>query len=467
MIRATTLTMATVMSVAALAVSGQFAAAAPPSEPPDSDPGVLIPPDFVTLIDDTGTITVDVPSTWTDIDTSPFDGIPYIEAMPDREAYIDYDAPGVTYRAWAFTDDTETEVDGGWALSCANQDVQPYDDGVFVGSHFIYSHCGDFGTAEHHVIIANPANGAFTAFLDIQITGPDEQPILQHILDTFNAASGTSPNIPGGATTPPTTTPPPTTVAGGVAAFPPPSGQVPADWTTLVDDTQTLQIAVPSAWTDITLDPWLDWASYGTPRPRITATTDDGLFVPSEDTTNTFSVPGIAYVAFPYETDPATWLESSTLHDECIAQPVQTYDDGVFVGHIQSFDACGGTTTRNVVVVANPADGAFTAGLIIQLTGQPDDAATLNNLLLSFNRVHSNGTAPTTTIATSDPRDSLTQLLNQMGITITDEQALCLDNYYGQLTPDELAAAAEDPSNPGAFNALLDCGVNVFDVPSG
>ena len=72
--------------------------------------------------------------------------------------------------------------------------------------------------------------------------------------------------------------------------------------------------------------------------------------------------------------------------DVCTAGPLQTYDDGVFVGHIQTFSACAGTASSIVRVSANPADQAFTADLLIQLTGEADDAATLNGLLLSFNR---------------------------------------------------------------------------------
>lgn len=43
---------------------------------------------------------------------------------------------------------------------------------------------------------------------------------------------------------------PTTTVAPApaLAAFPPPTGAIPADWPILVDDTQTIAIAAPGAW---------------------------------------------------------------------------------------------------------------------------------------------------------------------------------------------------------------------------
>ena len=101
--------------------------------------------------------------------------------------------------------------------------MQPYDDGVFVGSHRTYSHCGDQGTAEYHVIAANPANQAFTALLLIQITGPSEEPIVDGILDTFNMIPGEGQRPVATTTTArPTTVVAPATVPGTA-----PSGKTP------------------------------------------------------------------------------------------------------------------------------------------------------------------------------------------------------------------------------------------------
>ena len=183
------------------------------------------------------------------------------------------------------------------------------------------------------------------------------------------------------------------------------------------------------------------------------------------------------FQALPYEADTSAPLAASSFHDVCTAAPLQTYDDGVFVGHIQSFEACGGTATRNVVVVANPADGAFTAILDIQLTGQPDDASTLNGLLLAFNKVkvvNPGPTAsvvdtPTTTAATGDTLGGLDQLVAVLGLTLTDDQATCIAGSAGQLDPDDVAAAVDDPFGMPAdvLVTLLNCGVDVFDIPSG
>ena len=184
-----------------------------------------------------------------------------------------------------------------------------------------------------------------------------------------------------------TTTTPTTTVAATtpVEAFPPPTGEVPADWTILTDDTQTIAIAVPGAWTQVDTVPAQN--ADGTPRPWISTTTDESLFFPAEGAGDTFSVPGVIYAAAPYEADTAAVLASSVYNDVCTPGPLRTYNDGVFDGHIQAFTACGATTTTVYQVAAHPADDSFTANVLIQLTGQADDGAALNGLLLSFGRV--------------------------------------------------------------------------------
>ena len=152
-----------------------------------------------------------------------------------------------------------------------------------------------------------------------------------------------------------------------------------------------------------------------------------------KESADTFTAPGRPVSrALPFETDTAARLASSSFHDVCTAAPLQTYDDGVFVGHIQSFDACGGTATRNVVAVADPADGAFTAILDVQLTGIcPTTAPTLNGLLLSFNRAKiadPGPTAgvvdtPTTTAAVGDACSAgCNRWSTSSDLTLTDEQ---------------------------------------------
>jgi hypothetical protein len=433
----------------------------------------------VSLTDDSGTITVMVPGSWTDVATAPDSGMPFIEASTNREQFNEtFDVAGMTYRAAPFNADTETTARSyGLTSGCGNESIHPYDDGVFSGAELIYTDCGTSGDAEYHVIAGNPQSQAFTAVVVVQITGADEQPILQGILDTFNVAPGagtTGSTLPGSSVVPSST-------SAAAGAFPPPTGEIPADWTQLVDDTQTIAISVPSAWTATDLVPAQN--EDGSPQPWISATTDQDLFFPSAGQEDTFGVPGVIFRAYPFDADTTQRLATSSMHDVCTAGPLETYDDGVFVGHIQTFTACNGTASSIVRVSANPADQAFTADLLIQLTGQADDAATLNGLLLSFNQVNPGAgpattvagapsttaaAAPTTTAAAvtsttaagSSPFVELLQqqLRDQLGLEITPEQGQCLLDNSSDLDPEDLQAV---------MAVLTTCGVDVFDLPSG
>jgi hypothetical protein len=165
----------------------------------------------------------------------------------------------------------------------------------------------------------------------------------------------------------------------------PSTAQIPAGWTILVDDTQTTAIAVPSAWNQVQTVP--DLHGDRTPRPWISATTDEGRFFPAAGAADTFSVPGVVYIADRYNEDTESMLLSTGYDGLCTAEQAQPYDNGNFRGHVRAFNDCGGTATRVVVVAAYPWDRSFTAIVLVQLTGQPDDAATLDGMLRTFGRV--------------------------------------------------------------------------------
>jgi hypothetical protein len=257
--------------------------------------------------------------------------------------------------------------------------------------------CGDVGTAEHHVIAANPSSHAFTVLLEAQIAGPDQAPILDGIEATFGIASLAGivdSSVPSTTVFASSTkilapfTVPTTTTATGTVGVLRPSGEVPADWSRLVDDTGTISIAVPSAWTVVDTGPGQN--DDGTPQPWISATTD--MFVPR-----------VIYRAFPPGEFTPELLDWSRFDGLCAPDPLQPYDDGDFVGYVQSFNACDGAgASRIVEVMAIPRARSFTAYLVISLPGNADDAETLDGLLSSFSDA-SGSTAPTTAAAAATP----------------------------------------------------------------
>ena len=182
------------LSVAMLTTAGTpVASAAPPtSEPPASSPSdgdFVLPDGWTTLIDDTNIITVSVPNTWTDIDTTPRandDGtvMPSIVAATNIQSFNDtFDEPGVLYRAISYDADQQALMDlYGLTRGCRFKNVEPYDDGAFVGLHGTWSDCGPQFDPEWHQVVASPANQSFTVVVQIQITGPDQASVVDNVL---------------------------------------------------------------------------------------------------------------------------------------------------------------------------------------------------------------------------------------------------------------------------------------------
>ena len=356
----TTTRFAAALSVplALLAAGPSAIAAAPqhsPAEPFRSDVGAAVPADFVTLTDDTGTITVGLPSSWTDVETAPRDGVPSVLAAPDLQAYVSpEDAPGATVQVATYTSDTDPSI-FGLVATCADQEVVGYDDGVLAGSQLLGTGCGHDGLGEFHAVVANPANQAFTAYLLVTIASPDEAPIVDGIL--------TSLHVTGAGTD-----------AGSAPASIVAGGKVTTDqFVTLTDDSGTIAVDVPSSWTDV------DTAVLAGEFPQIEATPYRQAYY------DTFDVPGVTYRAIHFTTDTESLVHNFALPNGCAHEAVQPYDDGAFVGSHLIDSECGSFGAAEYhVIVANPANQAFTAVVVVQITG-PHERPILQRVLDSFN----------------------------------------------------------------------------------
>jgi hypothetical protein len=179
----------------------------------------------VTILDDTGAISLAAPAAWDDVDPTPdFDGdqeIPYIEVSTDRSRFLAGDethsVPGVLYRASPYIADTQAELATFNETNCSDGGIAQYADGVFTGHLRTYTECG--GTAARmYLLMASPADHSFTAIVIVQLveTGAAADADLHTVLDSFNYDPavmatypfGETPAVPGGATT--STTPAPT-----------------------------------------------------------------------------------------------------------------------------------------------------------------------------------------------------------------------------------------------------------------
>jgi hypothetical protein len=358
-------------------VLGSTTTAAPNAGAPTTEPGdsFVLPAGFTYLVDDTNRITVAVPTTWTDISTAPstVEGalVPSINAATDLDVWDrTFDAPGVLYAAFPFTADTQTLMDRlGLTSGCVSDTVVPYSDGVFTGSWAQWTECGATGQAAWHLIVASPADQAFTAAVVMQLSGPQDQQAFEVVLETFN----TTPSATWPASAPgPSTTLPPTTVGATTVPGPTTTG-LPAIGIRLVDETTFLTVTVPADWTDQNLAN--SRHDDGSERATITASPDIQQYY------ETWEGSGTHLLALPPTTDPAVVLNQFAYPGACADGGITLYRDGRFTGQRQDWSNCDGLETRVVNVAARPLDGSFT--LFIQVQQATPDEAALTQILAS------------------------------------------------------------------------------------
>jgi hypothetical protein len=191
------------------------------------------------------------------------------------------------------------------------------------------------------------------------------------------------------STEPPTTAPSstaPTTTAPNTA--PSTTAPIPEGYVPLVDDTNSIVLAVPEAWTDVDTAPKAD--AEGVQRPYIAAS-------PDLESSASFDTPGVLYAALPFTADPLVLIEQLGLREGCETLEVKTYDDPVFVGAVQIGTNCGPNAMTWNMVVANPVDESFTAVVRVS-TANPDE---LRTILLTFNYPGSTPRDPNATTTTT------------------------------------------------------------------
>jgi serine protease Do len=153
--------------------------------------------DYIEVTDDTGTVSVEVPVEWADLNGVARildDGteIPSIIAAPDIATYDEYwDAPGVEVAALGpevEPDDAAlvAELTATAAENCTDAGSEPYEDALYVGVIQYYSSCGSSDSNASVVgISAGPEDGSFTALVYVQLATDADLDALDHIIDTF------------------------------------------------------------------------------------------------------------------------------------------------------------------------------------------------------------------------------------------------------------------------------------------
>jgi serine protease Do len=164
--------------------------------------------DWMLVTDDSGAISVEIPSYWVEGDGSAWfygsDEIGVqISAAPVLQDFYDYyDAEGVffgaspefaKYGGYVQFLDYYTGPDGvNYRSNCAYNDTQryAYDDGVYRGKYDYFYNCGGSGGHDAYVLsaVSKVSQGDYIIIIIVQVPPGDGvyvDPIVQHIWDTF------------------------------------------------------------------------------------------------------------------------------------------------------------------------------------------------------------------------------------------------------------------------------------------
>ena len=164
--------------------------------------------DYQTITDDTGVLTVDVPTEWTETDTEPLTldkateagyafalgdqtEAPWIEASTSiADLDSGYETPGLIFTALppqSSLDDTLTAF-APPSGACTTGPIEDYGDGVYTGRFQTFTDCG--GTSSMVVTVAAvPDDNSFTAVVAMQIVSDTDLDVLDQVIASFSVTS--------------------------------------------------------------------------------------------------------------------------------------------------------------------------------------------------------------------------------------------------------------------------------------
>jgi serine protease Do len=148
--------------------------------------------DYVSISDDSGSITVEVPIEWADVDGAPNTEFgPSLHASPNLDDFFGtWGTPGVAIDATGTLDSTDIDsvLDSiSWSDACTYDGRTPYSDPLYSGSLDTWSNCGGLGVF-YFVVAVSPADGSYLAVLEIQAVEDRDLDAADNILATFIAS---------------------------------------------------------------------------------------------------------------------------------------------------------------------------------------------------------------------------------------------------------------------------------------
>jgi serine protease Do len=148
---------------------------------------------YITVVDDTGTIVVDVPVEWSGVDTVPLDdGTPWLAASTDLGRFYDGDVAVSGMFMMASDPIAPNEIAatiddfaGGGLMCAVDEGLEPYEDPAFTGQYRLWAECGDVGSV-NIIIVANADDGTGAMVIGVQLVTDADFDALDAIISSFD-----------------------------------------------------------------------------------------------------------------------------------------------------------------------------------------------------------------------------------------------------------------------------------------
>lgn len=152
---------------------------------------------FVTISDDSGILSVDVPDSWSDVASGlvPADNGAQFLSLSASPSLVDYNGtwgtPGLSLSSTQDPTVTPQEyVDGyqtGIGNECENAEQGDYDDGLYAGRYVYFTNCGGVGT-DYVALAVRDVDDTHFVLLTVQmVSDEDKTVVLDQVLKTFFA----------------------------------------------------------------------------------------------------------------------------------------------------------------------------------------------------------------------------------------------------------------------------------------
>jgi len=277
---------------------------------------------YVTIQDDTGSLSVDVPAEWSDRDGGDwyYDDAVYtlsIWAAPNLDDFKgSWDVPGLKFDAFndvgyfgGVEDLLQSNLD--WLDdACYFDGLYDYSDPLYIGQYIVYTDCDVAGGTSYVVLAAEPIDdpGKFLIKLEVQIVSDRDWDAFQNITDSFFVSGITSDQTSGG-------------------------------YMLVTDDYGALEIEIPTWWNDIDGSPWVYegdvvgasiWAA-----PNL------------DDFWNSWGTPGVTFDVSDDIADLVGYIQLLDIRREemlnyCELDGRYDYEDALYRGKVDYYYKCGG-----------------------------------------------------------------------------------------------------------------------------